>query len=106
MTKRILIMAIALLTLASVAHATNYALNFDGTDDYVRIEDNDQLDFTESTTTYTIEAWIKPKAFISLGGIVSKYNSDSSYGYVLRLSDASPYSGIHFDKMKTAEGIL
>ncbi len=79
------------------------ALKFDGTDDYVKIEDNSQL---ELTTNYTIEAWIKPHGFGWLYGIVSKYQTSGSNGYFLRLSNSSPYTGISFDGMQTGNGIL
>ena len=79
------------------------ALKFDGAGDYLRIEDDSRL---ELTTHYTIEAWIKPHGFAWLGGIVSKYNTSGSRGYVLRLSNASPYTGINFDELQTGSGIL
>ncbi|MCD4734740.1 MAG: Ig-like domain-containing protein, partial [Bacteroidales bacterium] len=78
-------------------------LNFDGSDDYVEIADDDSLDLTMN---YTIEAWIKPASFGHLDGIISKYQSSGAHGYYLRFLSASPYSGISFDGMSTASGIL
>ncbi|SLM27878.1 exported hypothetical protein [Desulfamplus magnetovallimortis] len=82
------------------------ALDFDGTDDYVTIADNNSLDLT---TNYTIEAWIKPRAFNFHGGIVGKWHTSSlppPYGYTLRLSGDISYSGINFDGMETEDGTL
>ncbi|SLM32559.1 exported hypothetical protein [Desulfamplus magnetovallimortis] len=81
------------------------ALDFDGSNDYVNIPHNAQLSFTNESN-YTIEAWIKPRSFNLLGGIVGKYHTQESYGYTLRLTFDSPYSGIRFDDMSTANGIL
>ncbi len=78
-------------------------LEFDGTNDYVNIPDKDIFDLT---TNYTIEAWIHPQTFGYLDGIVSKFHTDVANGYMLRLSSTSPYSGLEFDEMKTANGIL
>ena len=45
---------IALMSLVWVSHAyaTNYALDFDGTNDYIDVGDLD------TGTTFTIEAWV------------------------------------------------
>ena len=82
---------------------TDNALNFDGVDDKVTIADNNALDLT---TNYTIEAWIRPTAFNSLGGIVGKYHTSASNGYVLRLTGTGNNSGVSFDEMNTADGVL
>jgi len=79
------------------------ALEFDGVNDYVNIKDNNSLDLVNN---YTIEAWIKPETFTSMGGIVSKYQSVGANGYFLRLSDTSPYTGLTFDGLSTSNGIL
>ncbi len=79
------------------------ALDFDGTNDYVEIADNNSLDLT---TNYTIEAWIKPSSFSSMAGIVSKYQSSGANGYFLKLTNTSPYTGLTFDAMSTVNGIL
>jgi hypothetical protein len=82
---------------------TNNALDFGGTTDYVEIANNNKLDLTDN---YTIEAWIKPSAFDIFGGIVSKYHHDNANGYVLRLTGDDPYTGINFNGMYTANGVL
>lgn len=79
------------------------ALAFDGTDDYVTIADADALDLT---TNYTIEAWIRPEEFKWLGGIVSKWTQWGFGGYTLRMGMSGAYSGVNFDGMETAEGVL
>ncbi len=64
-----------------VANAQNYALDFDGVNDYVEISDNDVLDITGSMT---VEAWVNYK--VLSGGnyyrIVSKgeYNDGWIFG--------------------------
>ena len=78
-------------------------LNFDGTNDYVTIADVAALDLTSS---YSIECWIKPETFTSKAGLVSKYNTATSNGYALRLNATAPYTGINFDGMNTATGLL
>ncbi|MCD4681612.1 MAG: LamG domain-containing protein, partial [Bacteroidales bacterium] len=60
---------------ANAQNPFNYCLDFDGTDDYVQIADNNSLDVT---TNYTIEVWIKPESFSWLGGIVTKYHVGGS----------------------------
>lgn len=79
------------------------ALSFSGYANYIRVPDNNTLDLT---TNYTIEAWINPQGFSSLAGIVSKYQFTGSNGYYVRLTGASPYSGLCFDGMNTAQGVL
>jgi hypothetical protein len=79
------------------------ALNFNGKNTFVNIPDNSNLRFTSN---YTIEAWIKPDSLNFLAGIVSKYQSGGSNGFTLRLSLTAPYSGINFDELNTANGIL
>ena len=79
------------------------ALSFGGIDDYVNIPDNNALDLTSN---YTIESWIKPEAFSSMGGIVSKYQTSGTNGYVLRLTSTGGYDGLTFDGMNTSNGIL
>ncbi len=79
------------------------ALHFDGVNDYVEIPDADALDLAGS---YTLECWVRPETFNFLGGIISKYNANPSNGYMLRLSSLPPYTGLNFDGMETAVGIL
>lgn len=79
------------------------SLDFDGINDYVLISDHNQLDLTSN---YTIEAWIFPEEFSWLSGIVSKYQSSAANGYLLRLTDQAPYTGLSFDEATTNTGIL
>ena len=74
----------------------DHSINFDGVNDYVRISDNSELDLTDN---YTLEAWIFPETFSWLAGIVSKYQTNGANGYMLRLTDQSPYNGLGFDEL-------
>jgi hypothetical protein len=80
--------------------ATNNALDFDGSNDYVSISDNAALDLT---TNYTIEAWIKADALVSQG-IVAKYQANSDDGYTLSLLNS--LGKISFDGTTTSEGSI
>jgi len=75
-----------------------YGLLFDGTNDYVHVNDANSLDLT---TNYTLEAWIKATTFKWLGGIISKYQTSGSNGYFLRLSGNGSYNDLHFDELTT-----
>jgi len=79
------------------------ALLYNGSSKYVAVADNNTLDLTNN---YTLEAWIYPESFNSLGGIISKYQSSGANGYYLRLSNSSPYTGLNFDGVSTAQGVL
>lgn len=79
------------------------ALNFDGINDYVTIPDVNALDLT---TNYTLEAWIRPTSFTNSAGIISKSQTNTSAGYYLGLSNTSPFTGLTFDGLQTANGIL
>lgn len=79
------------------------ALNFDGINDYVTIPDVNALDLT---TNYTLEAWIRPTAFTNSAGIISKSQTNTSTGYYLALSNTSPFTGLAFDGLQTANNIL
>ena len=68
----------------SISYGQDYSINFDGNNDYILIQDHNQLDLTEN---YTIEAWIFPESFTWLAGIVSKYQTSGANGYLLRLTD-------------------
>ncbi|MGO4495653.1 LamG domain-containing protein [Paenibacillus sp. 2RAB27] len=69
------------------------ALDFDGVDDYVQIT-HDEI---YNSSSFTIEAWVKPKAFVWKTGIVSKYQEHNQASFTLRLSDGPP---IHADYNK------
>ncbi len=61
-----------------------YALNFDGTNDYVTIANESNFDF-DNTDSFSIEAWIKTTAVS--GRIVSKmYQADPYTGYEMNVS--------------------
>jgi hypothetical protein len=79
------------------------ALDFDGANDYVGIADADALDMTNN---YTLEAWINVDTFNWLGGIISKYQTGLDTGYLLRLCVVPPFTGLDFDQMSTATGVL
>ena len=57
--------------IALPARAENFALSFDGFDDYVRILDSTSLDLSKGMT---VEAWIKPRSADGGRFIVSKWN--------------------------------
>ncbi|MFA6470216.1 MAG: LamG-like jellyroll fold domain-containing protein [Bacteroidota bacterium] len=90
-------------TVMTMSSAPGNSLLFDGSDDYVSIADANALDMT---TTYTLEAWIKPNGFSSMAGIISKYHSNGANGYFIRLSNDPPFTGIRFDEFESASGIL
>ncbi len=79
------------------------ALLFGDNSRYVEVADHSALDFTSN---YTLEAWISPEGFNFLGGIISKYQQAGANGYYLRLTSAPPYTGLNFDGVSTAQGIL
>lgn len=58
----------------------NWALDFDGTDDYVSAPDSNSLDF--STEDLSISLWIKP-VDLGDGGIVGKYDKWGEYNYAI-----------------------
>jgi parallel beta-helix repeat protein len=76
-----------------VAGRHGSALDFDGTDDYVEVPDSSSLDLTDN---FAVEAWIRPEGFNVLAGIVSKYHTLSSHGFVFRLGPTTPYNRIDF----------
>ena len=78
-------------------------LHYDGSSKYVEIADNNSLDLVNN---YTIEAWIYPEGFNGLGGIVCKYQTNGANGYYLRLTGTSPCTGLNFDGVSTAPGLL
>lgn len=89
-------------------NATSYssnsgALNFDGTNDYVTIADNAALDVI---TNYTIECWVRFNAFSSGASILSKQFATGPIGYYLGLTTTSPYTGINFDGLSSANGLF
>jgi hypothetical protein len=81
----------------------DHSINFDGSNDHIRIPDHSQLDLTSS---YTLEAWIFPETFSWLAGIISKYQTNAANGYLLRLTHQAPHNGLGFDELVTGTGIL
>lgn len=77
--------------------STNWALEFDGVDDYVRVEDIGNFDFTN---TLTLEAWVKPNSVAATGsfkGIISgrqSSNPNSTGGWIVNINkdDASKWA--------------
>jgi hypothetical protein len=69
----------------------NYALDF--TTNYVQVPDNDLLDLT---TSYTLEAWIKPHSVaISFQHIISKWNGGGDASYTLEIHGGRLRSAAH-----------
>ena len=79
------------------------ALNFHGDNDFVEIPDDATLDLVNN---YTLEVWVMFNDFDPNMGIISKYQSYGANGYYLRLGSTSPYTGLSFDGLETANGIL
>ena len=65
-----------------------YALSFDGSDDYIRISDDKSL---ISSNTLTISAWFKKESGASLMGLVGKGTSDANEEYYLALNNSQIY---------------
>lgn len=72
-SKKILLIVVGLLFmgLATPVYALNYALSFDGIDDYIKISDSNSLDLSMGMT---IEAWIRSNSNEGARAIVSKWN--------------------------------
>lgn len=74
------------------------ALQFNGVDDYVEIADANDLDMTQN---YTLECWFKADNLGNPGdlrGLIDKYQSNGSCGWLLRLSGTD----LNFDEMTTS----
>ncbi|MGG1516633.1 LamG-like jellyroll fold domain-containing protein [Paenibacillus oryzisoli] len=74
----------------------HHAMAFNGAGDYVEIAHDSGL----NSPSFTIEAWVKPEAFVWKTGIVSKYQASGQESFTLRLSDGPPifpdYNKINF----------
>ncbi|KRF08104.1 hypothetical protein ASG89_16885 [Paenibacillus sp. Soil766] len=67
------------------------ALHFDGSGDYVEIPHNTAY----NSSSFTIEAWVKPEAYIWKAAFVSKYQEQNQSSFTLRLNDGL-YDKINF----------
>jgi len=98
-SKIVLLLAIVVSSLP--ISAQNYALDFDGTDDYVEIPDNSALDLT---TNYTLEAWVYFNAVpSSTQGIISKYQTLNANGFTFRVVSGGK---IDFDQVRTTSAVI
>ena len=84
-----------------IAAACNYAVEFDGTGDWIEVLSDTSLNAAE----YTLEAWVKPYAFSWLDGIISRYPSGGPSGYVLRLSPSYPNNKINFNEADASQSL-
>ena len=75
----------------NAAGKINGADQFDGSDDYIQIADDDSLD---GMSALTIEAWLKQPTHHN-NGIVNKAGPESSYSYLLQ-GWGNPYEGLYF----------
>lgn len=68
----------------------NASIDFDGTDDYVQVSDNDTLDISDNADL-SVSAWMKVSALANDYTIVSKKTSQASTdaGYMLFFNDPS-----------------
>lgn len=71
------------ITITSLSYG-NLALGFDGTNDYVEVNNESAFDFT---TEITLEAWIKPNDLAGTQGILSKNFGNNAHPYQIRLLD-------------------
>jgi PKD repeat protein len=70
------------ITVTSLSYG-NVALNFNGVNQYVEIEDESAFDITEAIT---LEVWIKPEnTNIPMEGVLSKNYGDNAHPYQMRL---------------------
>ena len=81
---KILLIAYLIITAAS---AQNTALDFDGSNDYIQITDDNSLDISSSIT---ISAWIYPTNIANKDGILAKRTSTENSGdWALRFTSAA-----------------
>jgi len=98
MKRIIFTVALILLFSPKLYASANYALLFDGIDDFVRVPDTNSLDLS---TGMTIEAWIK-SSLVSDNGprvIVSKWNDPSGeWSYIFKDHNSSDKLRIELSK--------
>ncbi|MBI1833213.1 MAG: hypothetical protein HYR90_00080 [Candidatus Andersenbacteria bacterium] len=84
----------------SVNFTDPYALDFDGTDDYVDIADTDTLD-VGPTADFTISGWFNRDTFTTMDTILAKKeNTATTPGYLLYIHDTLDVLGF-----KVADGL-
>jgi hypothetical protein len=68
-----------------------YAVEFDGTDDYMSVPDSNDLSFGDSTTDspFSISAWIKNDSIGATQRIVAKASSTSSIEYLFTINGSN-----------------
>ena len=70
----------------TAASAQNTALDFDGSNDYIQISDDNSLDINNSIT---LSAWIYPTSITNKDGILAKRTSTENSGdWALRFTTA------------------
>jgi hypothetical protein len=81
---------IRLLLLIGVSYSQGggYALDFDGSNDYVSVTDDASL---TSTSTITISAWFKKVSGSAWMSLVGKGTSDANEEYILMVKDNQVY---------------
>ena len=94
---------VSIYIFCSILYSQDFSVRFDGINDYAYILDHPDLDLTSN---YTLEAWIFPESFSWLSGIISKYHTNGSNGYTLRLNQDPPYTGLGFDELETNNSVL
>ncbi|OGX38532.1 MAG: hypothetical protein A3C36_06095 [Omnitrophica WOR_2 bacterium RIFCSPHIGHO2_02_FULL_52_10] len=97
--KKIILSVLLILLFASHAHASlNYALLFDGIDDFVKVPDSNSLDLSSGMT---IEAWIKSDLISDSGArvIVSKWHDPTGeQSYIFKDHNSTPNLRIELSK--------
>ena len=71
----------------------NTAYEFDGVSDYISIIHSKYLDFA-SHDSFSFSLWVKPTRLENGNAFISKWQSDGTHGYLLRLIDNA--GGIEF----------
>jgi hypothetical protein len=75
------------------------SLDFDGSDDYVVINDNDAIDF-DYNKTFGVSAWIKvpasqPDTVGTVNSIVEKWSASGGYPYIIRVFNQTDATNPH-----------
>ncbi len=83
--------------------STKQYLNFDGTDDYLVVPDNDNLDF--GTGAFSLSAWVKSSFANVNGRIIYKYNTDTTRGFMLSFNSSYVVDFQLWDTGGTNQGV-